>query len=202
MVAYAPTPEAPEGQKTSYLAALNSTVASVPARAYVFVLTDANARTGKIWEEGGEAGSKVLGAYIWPRRVQRKRQTTAGFRRIQQARSSERFLLHSKSGLSYTFQSANRNNKGQECWDYIVTKKAARRLISCVDVRRPPFDAPEPDHNLVYARVRILRRLMADPNLRCQVANAMVAALPPIPDSTCISDIATDMVDAMLSTAA
>ena len=43
---------------------------------------------------------------------------------------------------------------------------------------------------------------MANPNLRCQVANAMVAALPPIPDSTCISDITTDMVDAMLSTAA
>ena len=29
----------------------------------------------------------------------------------------------------------------------------------------------------------------------------MVAALPPIPDGTCISDIATDMADVMLSTA-
>ena len=47
-----------------------------------------------------------------------------------------------------------------------------------------------------------LRRLMTDPNLRCQVANAMVAALPPIPYGTCISDIATDMADVMLSTAA
>ena len=43
---------------------------------------------------------------------------------------------------------------------------------------------------------------MADPYLRCQVANAMVAALPPIPDGTCISDIATDMADVMPSTAA
>ena len=42
---------------------------------------------------------------------------------------------------------------------------------------------------------------MAEPNLRCQVANAMVAALPPIPDGTCISNIATDMADVMLSTA-
>ena len=47
-----------------------------------------------------------------------------------------------------------------------------------------------------------LRRLMTDPNLRCQVANAMVDALPPILDSTCISDIATDMADVMLPTAA
>ena len=30
----------------------------------------------------------------------------------------------------------------------------------------------------------------------------MVDALPPIPDGTCISDIATDMADVMFSTAA
>ena len=43
---------------------------------------------------------------------------------------------------------------------------------------------------------------MADPNLRCQIENSMVAALSPMPDGTCISDIATDMADVMLSTAA
>ena len=47
-----------------------------------------------------------------------------------------------------------------------------------------------------------LRRLMTDPNLRCQAANAMVDALPPFPDGTCIGDIVTDMADVMLSTAA
>ena len=46
-----------------------------------------------------------------------------------------------------------------------------------------------------------LRRLMTDPNLRCQVANAMVDALSPIPDGT-FSDIATDIAYVMLSTAA
>ena len=38
-------------------------------------------------------------------------------------------------------------------------------------------------------------------HLRCHVANATVAALSPILD-TCISDIATDMADVMLSAAA
>ena len=42
---------------------------------------------------------------------------------------------------------------------------------------------------------------MADPNLQCQVANAMVATLSSIPDGTCISKIATDMADGMLFTA-
>ena len=63
VVAYAPDEEAPEGQKAKYMAALNCTVASMPAREYVFVLTDANARAGKRGEGGGEADSKVLGAY-------------------------------------------------------------------------------------------------------------------------------------------
>ena len=63
MVAYVPTEEAPEGQKAKYMAALNCAVASVPAREYVFVLTDANARTGKRGEGGGEADSNVLAAY-------------------------------------------------------------------------------------------------------------------------------------------
>ena len=45
------------------MANFNSTVASVPAREYVFVLTDANARAGKRGEGGGEAGSKVLDVY-------------------------------------------------------------------------------------------------------------------------------------------
>ena len=45
------------------MAALNSTVASVPTWEYVLVLTDANARTGKRGEGGEEAQIKVLGAY-------------------------------------------------------------------------------------------------------------------------------------------
>ena len=35
----------------------------MPARVYVFVLPDANARTGKRGEGGGEAGNKVLDVY-------------------------------------------------------------------------------------------------------------------------------------------
>ena len=61
MIAYAPTEEAAGGQKAKYEAALKSTVASVPAWKYVFVLINVNARTGKKSEEGGETDSTVLG---------------------------------------------------------------------------------------------------------------------------------------------
>ena len=53
VVAYAPTEEAPRGQKAKYMAALNCTVLSLLTREYVVVLTDANTRTGKRGEGGG-----------------------------------------------------------------------------------------------------------------------------------------------------
>ena len=95
-----------------------------------------------------------------------------------------------KSGVSYIFPSDNRS-KGQARLNYILTKQADRRLARCVNVRRPPLEAPESDHNLVYSNVRILRRsapnrrkrdsakeapktsdlrrLVIYPNLQCQV---------------------------------
>ena len=106
------------------------------------------------------------------------------------------FFCTPKSGVSYTFQSAG---KGQARLDYILTKQADRRLVRCVKVRSPPLESAESDHNLVYATVHIprrsapnrrsrestkatrkkvdLQRLMADPDLRRQVASTMSAAL-------------------------
>ena len=221
VVAYAPTEEAPEGQKAKYMAALNCTVASVPAREYIFVLTDANARTRTSDEGGGEADSKVLGAYGRDMLIENGK-PLLGFTENNKLAFLKYLFCTPKSGVSYTFQSAN-SSKRQARLDHMLTKQADRRLIPCVNIRRPPLEAPESNHNLVYSKVRIprrsapnrrkrdstketpkladLRRLMTDPSLLCQVANAMVDALPPIPDGTCISDIATDMVDVMLSTA-
>ena len=222
VLAYAPTEEAPEGQKDKYMAALKCTVASIPAREYVSVLTDENARTAKRGEDGGEADRKVLGAYGRDK-LNENGKLLLGFAEDNKLALLNTLFCTPKSGVSYTFQSANRS-KGQARLDYILTKQTDRRLIRCVNVRRPPLETPEPDHNLVYAKVRIprrsspnrrkrdstketpkladLRRLMTAPNLRFQVANVMVDALPPIPDDTCISDIATDMADVMPSTAA
>ena len=222
VVAYAPTEEAPEGQKAKYMAVPNCTVASVPARECVFVLTDANARRRKRGEGGGETGSKVLGAY-GRYKLNENGKLLLGFAEDNRLALLNTFFCTPKSGVSYTFQSANRI-KGYARLNHIRIKQADRRLIRCVKVRRPPLEAPESDHSLVYANVHILRRfapnrrkrdstketpklndlrrLMTDPNLRCQVPNAMVDALPSIPDGTCIGDIATDMADVMLSTAA
>ena len=125
------------------------------------------------------------------------------------------FFCTPKSGVSYTFQSAN-HCKDQARLDYILTKQADRRLVRCIKVRSPPLESAESDHNLVYATLRIprrsapnrrrrestkatrknvdLQRLMADPDLRRQVASAMSAALSPIPNGCLLytSDAADD----------
>ena len=111
VVAYAPTEEAPEGQKAKYMAALNCTVASVPGREYVFVLTDANARTGKRGEGGGEADSKVLGAYGRDK-LNENGKLLLGFAEDNKLALLNTFFCTPKSGVSYTFQNANRS-KGQ-----------------------------------------------------------------------------------------
>ena len=125
--AYAPTEEAPEGQEAKTMAALSSTVASIPAREYVFVLTEANARTGKISEGGGEEDIKILGAD--DRDVLKKKHNLL----LDFAEDDELTLLDMlfctlKSGVSYTFQSANRSN-GQARLDYILTKQVDRRRV-------------------------------------------------------------------------
>ena len=73
------------------------------------------------------------------------------------------FFCTRESGVSYTFQSTNRI-KGQARLGYILIKQVDRRLIRCVNVRRPLLEAPESDHNLMYAKVRIPRR--SAPNRR------------------------------------
>ena len=115
VVAYAPTEEASDWQKAKYMATLNCTVASVPAREYVFVLTDANARTEKRGEGGREADNKVFGVY-GRNKLNENGKLLLGFAEDNKLALLNTFICTPKSGVSYTFQSANRS-KGQACLD-------------------------------------------------------------------------------------
>ena len=103
VVAYAPTEEWPEGQKAKFMAALNCTVASVPAREYVFVLADANARTGKRGEGGGEADSKVLGTYGRDKLNENGKLLLGFAEENLKLPLLNTFFRTSKSGVPYTF---------------------------------------------------------------------------------------------------
>ena len=93
VVAYTPTEEALKGQEAKYTAALNCKVALVPAREYVFALTDTNARTGKSGEGGGETGSRMLGAYGRDK-LNEKDKILLGFAEDNKLALLKHFLLH------------------------------------------------------------------------------------------------------------
>ena len=122
------------------MVALNCTVASESAREYVFVLTDANAMAAKRGEGGGEAESKVLGAYGRDK-LNENVKLLLGFAEDNKLALLNTFFCTPKSGVSYTFQSVNRS-KGQARLNYILTKQASRRLIRRVNARRPRLEAP------------------------------------------------------------
>ena len=98
-------------------------------------------------------------------RAQRKRQTTAGCHKGKQARYSEHFFCASETGVFNISQSHNRS-KGRAHLYYILLKKGGRRLLRSVDVHRPRVEASKLNRNLVYAKVRIPRRLALDHKTR------------------------------------
>ena len=102
VVAYAPIGEAPEGQKAKYMAALNSSVALVPAQEYVFDLKDPNSKKGKRCWGGEEADSKVLGAY--GRDVLNENsKLLLGFTEDNKLALLNTLICTLKGGVSYTF---------------------------------------------------------------------------------------------------
>ena len=68
--------------------------------------------------------------------------------------------------LNTLFCTPKRDSKGQARLSYVLTEQAHGRLICCVNVRRSPLDAPESDHNLVYAKLCIPRGSAQNRNKR------------------------------------
>ena len=63
VAAYAPTEASSDAVKTAFWCDLHRLVARIPLKEYVFVLMDANARTGKRVEDGSTPEDGVLGPY-------------------------------------------------------------------------------------------------------------------------------------------
>ena len=121
----------------------------MPSSDYLFILIDANARTGVSM---GEEDCKVIGAYGRDTRVNDSNGT-----------SLLRFAGDSKLALVNTFFSVPKGctSRTFNCtrpadWkriDYIITRQLHRKLVRNVTVHLQPH--ADSDHNIVCARVRI-----------------------------------------------
>ena len=152
VVAYAPTEEAPEGQKAKYMAAINSTVASMPAREYVSVLTDVNARTGKRGEGGGVAGRKVLGGY--GRNVPNVNgNLLLGFAEDKKL-APLTTIFDPEMWRVLHVPKRQPHQRTNNTFGLYPDKAGGPSTDRIVNVRRPPLETPESDDSLVNAKVR------------------------------------------------
>ena len=133
----------------------------VPKHEQLFVLMDANARTGR--SEKGQVGSKdgkTLGAYG------RDTLNDNGELLLSFANNHDLVLVNTffstpKGGVSHTF-----NGRGKKRIDYI-TRQRDRKLVRNVTVHPQPSFLPISDHKVVSAPVKLLgyfarnRRLVA-----------------------------------------
>ena len=149
VVAYAPKDTRTASKKHSFWTALDRVVKEVPGHEQLFVLMDANARTGR--RGGGGPGSedcKVLGAYG------RDTLNDNGERLLSFATNHSLALVNTffstpKNRVSHTF-----NGRGKKRIDYILTRQRDRKLVRDVVVYPQALLKPISDHNIVAARVK------------------------------------------------
>ena len=220
VVGYAPTETAPPREKDKFWNDISDTISQVPGKEHLVVMMDANARTGKRGEGGGEKNSKVIGEYGQDV-LNNNGERLLTFAEEQRLAVLNTFFRTPKRGISYTFQSSNAG-KGRYRLDYILTRQTDRKLVRNISVRRPPPGKRESDHNLVYGQIRLrgrfapnrrmrthaptrrtadLERLMANPELRAMTAQA-ASPLNPLPTDATATAMAADLSTMLISAAA
>ena len=151
VVAYGPTDTVSKTreQKHVFWADLESAVSRVPSSDYLFVLIDANARTGV---RMGEEDCKVIGAYSRDTRVSDSNGTSllrfAGDNKLALVNT---FFSVPKGCTSRTFNGTRPADRKRI--DYIITRQSHRKLVRNVTVHLQP--RADSDHNIVCARVRL-----------------------------------------------
>ena len=154
VVAYGPTDTVSNTreQKDVFWADLESDVSRVPRSDYLFVLIEANARTGVRMEE---EDCKVIGAYGKDTRVSDSNGTSllrfAGDNKLALVNT---FFSAPKGCTSRTFTGTRPADRKRI--DYIITRQSHRKLVRNVTVHLQPH--ADSDHNIVCARVRLPER--------------------------------------------
>ena len=134
----------------------------------LFVLMDANARTGR--REKGQVGSKdskFLGAYGRDT-LNDNGELLLSFANNHDLPLVNTFFSTPKGGVSHTF-----NGRGKKRIDYILTRQRDCKFVRNVTVHPQPSSLPISDHNIVSAPVKLLGHFTRNPRLRA-------SAKPPV----------------------
>ena len=150
-VAYAPTEIHDASKKHAFWTTLDRAVKDVPRHEQLFVLMDANARTGRREKGGaGSKDSKNLGAYGRDT-LNDNGELLLSFANNHDLDVVNTFFSTPKGGVSHTF-----NGRGKKRIDYILTRQRDRKLVRNATVHPQPSFLPISDHNIVSAPVKLL----------------------------------------------
>ena len=174
-VAYAPTETQNASNKHVFWTTLDRAVEEVPRHEQLFVLMDANPRTGRKEKGGGGSkDSKILGAY--GRDILNDNgELLLSFANNHDLAIVNTFFSTPKGGVSHTF-----NGRGKKRIDYILTRQH-RNLVRDVTVHPQPSFLPISDHNIVSAPVQLLGHFARNRRLR-------VSAKPPADRRRLVTD--------------
>ena len=212
VVAYAPTEPQNAKNEHAFWTSLNRVMEEVPKHEQLFVLMDANARTGR--REKGQVGSKdskILGAYGRDT-LNDNGELLLSFANNHDLALVNTFFSTPKGGKSHTF-----NVRGKKRIDYILTRQRDRKIVRNVTVHpQPSFPS-----RVVSAHVKLLghfarnrrlrasakppaarRRLVTDPQLRKEVATAVGRHLRENPPGhSSVDDVEAAFTAAIMRTA-
>ena len=156
---YAPTEVATDETKQAFWSSLHDLVQRIPSKECVYVLIDANARTG---QRGGESlqDEGVLGSYGRDE-LNDNGQLLLTFAADNSLAITNTFFSTRKGGISHTYNGATGNRASDfKRIDYILTRQAHRGRVRNVVVHpqpAPPAKA-DSDHNMVVATVDLSGR--------------------------------------------
>ena len=157
-VAHASTEIQNASNKHEFWTTLDRAVEVVPRHEHLFVLLDANARTGKRAKGGvGSNDNQILGAYGRDT-LSDNGELLLSFANNYDLAIVSTFFSTPKGGVSHTF-----NGRGKHCIDYILTRQCDRKLVGNVTVHPQPSFLPILDHNIMSAPVKLLGPFCSKP---------------------------------------
>ena len=176
VVAYAPTETQNASNKHAFWTNLDRVVEELPKHEQLFVLMDANARTGR--REKGQVGSKdskIVGAYGRDT-LNDNGELLLSFANNRDLALVNMFFSTPKGGVSHCF-----NGRGKKRIDYIITRQRDRKLVRNVTVHPQSSFLPISDHNIVSAPVKLLDHFARNRRLRAP-------AKPPVDRRRLVTD--------------
>ena len=167
-VAYAPTETHSASNKHAFWMTLDRAVEEVPRHEQLFMLMDANARTGRREKGGvGSKDNKVFGAY-GPDTLKDNGELLLSFANNHDVAIVNTFFSTPKGELSHTL-----NERGKNRFDYILRRQRDRKRVRNVTVPPQTSFLPISDHNIVSAAATLLDYFARNRQLRVSAKRPM-----------------------------